>query len=81
MGTSHISHIIHMGDRNVTTVIALENGANVYYRQELEQTSSPSTHQKMKAAQRAWLKYRGTGLVFAIEFNRDLPSTSSVLPV
>ena len=46
---------------------------------EAKKSLSPSAQQKLKEAQKAWLKYRDTGLVFAIELNKDLRSYGNIV--
>lgn len=40
---------------------------------------SPLAQQKLKESQKAWLKYRDTGLDFAIELNKDLRSYGNIV--
>jgi uncharacterized protein YecT (DUF1311 family) len=42
-------------------------------------TLSPAEQQKLKESQRAWLKYRDTGLALAIELNKDARSYGDVV--
>ncbi|MCX5811658.1 MAG: DUF1311 domain-containing protein [Proteobacteria bacterium] len=46
---------------------------------ESMKTLSPAAQQKLKESQRAWLKYRDTGLTLAIELNKDLRSYGDVV--
>ena len=42
---------------------------------------SPSAQQKLKEAQKAWLKYRDTSYALAIELNKDLRSYGNIVVV
>ena len=46
---------------------------------EAMKSLSPSAQLKLKGAQKAWLKYRDTGLAFAMELNKDLRSYGNIV--
>jgi uncharacterized protein YecT (DUF1311 family) len=55
-----------------------DNELNKVYGESMK-TLSPAAQQKLKESQRAWLKYRDTGLALATELNKDLRSYGDVV--